>query len=234
MGRGRFAEIQDGLLRVVHPQKRFYAGGSSSVRGFAENRLGPRVLTTAPSALLGYPTPDASGPVCTPESVVTRTCDPEPLGDSDFFSQPVGGTVLAEASLELRFPLLVSSLQGVGFVDVGQVWADRSEVRLDGLEISPGVGIRYLSPIGPIRVDVGYRSRGAELLPVATQGLRPYVEGRDDPQARLAVPWAGGGTEVLDWIATDEVAFLSQGATYGGSNRFLSRLQLHFSIGQAF
>ena len=29
---------------VVHPQKRFYAGGANSVRGFAQSRLGPRVL----------------------------------------------------------------------------------------------------------------------------------------------------------------------------------------------
>jgi outer membrane protein assembly factor BamA len=30
---------------VLHPSKRFYAGGSQSVRGFGENQLGPRILT---------------------------------------------------------------------------------------------------------------------------------------------------------------------------------------------
>src|SRR5207253_623272 len=30
---------------ILHPRKRFYAGGSTSVRGFGENQLGPRILT---------------------------------------------------------------------------------------------------------------------------------------------------------------------------------------------
>ncbi|MDQ3951323.1 MAG: BamA/TamA family outer membrane protein, partial [Gemmatimonadota bacterium] len=38
-------------LSVVHPRKRFYAGGSQSVRGFGENMLGPRVLTVDPDSL---------------------------------------------------------------------------------------------------------------------------------------------------------------------------------------
>ena len=37
--------------RVVHPRKKFYAGGSQSVRGFGERQLGPRVLTVSPTAL---------------------------------------------------------------------------------------------------------------------------------------------------------------------------------------
>ena len=32
---------------VLHPRKRFYAGGSQSVRGYGENQLGPRILTAA-------------------------------------------------------------------------------------------------------------------------------------------------------------------------------------------
>lgn len=230
VGRGRFADVDDGRLRVVHPQKRFFSGGANSVRGFAENRLGPRVLTTEVSNLLAYPDPDAAGPVCTPESVLDGSCDPDPLRDGVFFSQPVGGTALLEANAEVRFPFLTPSLQGVGFVDVGQVWSDRSAVDLGELEAAPGVGLRYLSPIGPVRVDVAYRFRGAEVLPVATRGLRPCDEG----EACLVVPWAGGETRELPWIATDDVAFLSRGAEVGGGGSFWSRLQLHISIGQAF
>ncbi len=234
VGRGRFAGVEDGLLRVVHPQKRFFSGGANSVRGFAENRLGPRVLFTEVESLLRYQSPGDSGPVCTPESVVDATCDPDPLDDGDFSSQPVGGTVRFEANAEVRFPILTSTIQGVGFVDVGQVWADRSEVRFDQLEVTPGLGLRYLTPIGPVRVDVAYRMRGAEVLPVSTAGLRRFVPGTDDEGDRIIVDWAGGETRTLDWLRTDDVSFLSQGATIGGSGSFWSHLQLHISIGQAF
>ena len=138
--------------------------------------------------------------------------------------------------MKVRFPLIASSLQGVGFVDVGQIWADRSDFDLGDLEVTPGVGIRYLSPIGPIRLDLGLRSSAEQVLPVATRGLRAYLEGTDDPASRLTVPWAGGDSRTLDWIGTDEVAFLPSGATFGGSGSLFSfsRLQLHISIGQAF
>jgi outer membrane protein insertion porin family/translocation and assembly module TamA len=234
VGRGRFADIEDGVLRVVHPQKRFYSGGASSVRGFAENRLGPTVLTTPVEDLLGYAEPTASSPVCVPEDVLGGTCDPEGLDDGAFISQPVGGTVLFEANAEVRFPLLTGSLQGVGFVDLGQVWFDREEVGFGSIEVTPGFGVRYLSPIGPVRLDLGLRPGGEQLLPVATNGLRPYREGVDDEGARLRVPWADGTTEVLDWIGTDEVRFLSSPATFSLSERWYQRLQLHISIGQAF
>lgn len=234
VGSGRFADVRDGRLRVVHPQKRFYSGGANSVRGFAENRLGPRVLTAEVQSLLGYPTPEAGGPVCVPAEILDATCDPGVLGDDAFFPQPVGGTVRFGANAEVRFPFLSPALQGVGFVDLGQVWPDRSRVRFDGLEVTPGLGVRYLSPIGPIRVDVAYRSQGARVLPVATQGLRPFREGIDPETLRLQVPWAGGTTERLDWVRTNDVTFLSQGTAYGGSSGFFSHLQLHISIGQAF
>lgn len=233
VGRGRFAGVEDGRLRVVHPQKRFFSGGANSVRGFAENRLGPRVLFTEVENLLGYSSPDAPGPVCTPESVVDATCDPDPLDDGEFTSQPVGGTVRFEANAEVRFAI-ASTVQGVGFVDVGQVWADRSQVRFDELEVTPGLGMRYLTPIGPIRVDVAYRWRGDEVLPVSTTGLRRFIPGTDDEGDRIVVDWAGEGTQTLDWLRTDDVSFLARGATIGPSGSFWSHLQLHISIGQAF
>lgn len=232
VGQGRFADADEDRFQVVHPQKRFFSGGANSVRGFAENRLGPRVLTTDVQTLLGYATPGAEGPVCTPEEVVDRSCDPNGLPDDAFGSQPIGGTVLFEANAELRFPIL-SSLQGVSFVDVGQVWAGRDAVRFDDLEVSPGLGVRYLSPIGPVRVDVAYRFRGSEVLPVATEGLRRWVPGESE-SLRLTVPWADGQSQTLDWVTTDEVTFLASGAGVGGSTDFWSRLQLHISIGQAF
>jgi outer membrane protein insertion porin family/translocation and assembly module TamA len=234
VGQGRFAGLEDGRLRVVHPQKRFFSGGANSVRGFAENRLGPRVLFTNVESLLGYQAPTDEAPVCTPESVLEATCDPDPLRDGDFVSQPVGGTVRMEANAEVRFPILAASIQGVAFVDVGQVWADRSEVRFDELEVTPGLGLRYLTPIGPVRVDVAYRFGGQEVLPVSTRGLRRFVSGADNEADRITVAWADGESRTLDWLKTDDVSFLSRGASIGRTGSFWSHLQLHISIGQAF
>ncbi|MGD2071620.1 MAG: BamA/TamA family outer membrane protein, partial [Gemmatimonadota bacterium] len=79
---------------VVHPQKRFYAGGASSVRGFAQNRLGPRVLTSDVENFLDYRAVgfDTIPPVCTPEAVADRTCDPGELADGAFFPRATGGS----------------------------------------------------------------------------------------------------------------------------------------------
>ena len=139
-----------------------------------------------------------------------------------------------EANAEVRFPILAASIQGVAFVDVGQVWAERSEVRFDELEVTPGLGLRYLTPIGPVRVDVAYRFGGEEVLPVSTRGLRRFVSGSDNEADRITVAWADGESRTLDWLKTDDVSFLSRGATIGRTGSFWSHLQLHISIGQAF
>src|ERR1700686_3418711 len=67
---------------VLHPRKRFYAGGSHSVRGFGENQLGPRVLTIPVTTLQAQ---DSSNVACTSGTDVT-TCNPNAgtLRDRDF------------------------------------------------------------------------------------------------------------------------------------------------------
>ena len=66
IGAGKFSLLTGSSSgkEVVHPQKRFFAGGSNSVRGYAQNRLGPKVLTVSVARLL---VPDSVGgtPVCT-------------------------------------------------------------------------------------------------------------------------------------------------------------------------
>lgn len=95
--------------------KRFYSGGSNSVRGFEFQKLGPL--------------------------------------DED--EDPIGGTSLLEASLEWRFPIY-KKLGGVAFTDAGQVALEPYTWRVDDLFYSAGLGARYGTPIGPIRVDFGY------------------------------------------------------------------------------
>ncbi|MFN2431641.1 MAG: outer membrane protein assembly factor BamA [Gemmatimonadota bacterium] len=74
---------------------------------------------------------------------------------------PVGGEALLEASAELRFPLF-GNFRGVAFVDAGNVWIDPGDVSLSDLRYTPGVGLRYDTPVGPVRVDMGVKTRGAD------------------------------------------------------------------------
>ena len=93
---------------VLHPRKRFYAGGSHSVRGFGENQLGPRVLTVPIGNLQRN---DSLNVACTSGTDVT-TCDPAVLKDRDFEPRPLGGNFVVEGSVEARFPGLAGPLWG--------------------------------------------------------------------------------------------------------------------------
>ena len=48
-------------------------------------------------------------------------------------------------------------LQGVGFVDTGNVFAHASDIDLGQLRTAVGFGVRYKSPVGPIRFDMGFK-----------------------------------------------------------------------------
>jgi outer membrane protein insertion porin family len=100
---------QDGFVPM---EERFYAGGSTSVRGWGRYMLGP-------------------------------------LDDA---GQPLGGKSLLEGSLECRFPI-GGILGGVLFVDYGNVWQASFDYRINELRYSAGVGARFETAIGPIRLD---------------------------------------------------------------------------------
>jgi outer membrane protein assembly factor BamA len=225
---GRFEQAlgRDPESDIVHPQKRFYGGGANSVRGFAQGRLGPGVLTPRDVRLLLDPQ-TTGGAGCAPESIVDLTCDASPLGDGGFIQRPTGGTRVLEGNLELRFPL-ASGFEAATFADFGQVWGPDEAVSLGDLEVTPGVGIRYLSPIGPLRFDLAYQFRGGQELSVVTNQLRPF-----DPLVDEA-PLMVDGQEV-PWVATETLAVLTPTVLFDDSPALsLRRLQLHISIGQAF
>jgi outer membrane protein insertion porin family len=67
---------------------------------------------------------------------------------------PIGGLTLFQATSELRMPIW-GKLGGVLFVDAGNVWADPWSAKLGDLRYDAGPGLRYLTPIGPLRFDVG-------------------------------------------------------------------------------
>jgi outer membrane protein assembly factor BamA len=106
-------------VKDLPQSERFYAGGDTTVRGFALDRLGD-----------------------------TDTID------QDGF--PLGGDAVVIFNGELRFPV-TRSLGGVVFVDAGNVFARVSQLDLSRIRATSGFGIRYKSPIGPLRIDLGFK-----------------------------------------------------------------------------
>jgi outer membrane protein assembly factor BamA len=204
---------------ILHPRKRFYAGGSESVRGYGENQLGPRVLTFDPGKVLDIRVSsdkkDTLPPLCTRDELVTGSCDEATtLPSSDFEPRPVGGSTLVEGSVEYRFGLW-RALDMALFVDAAVVGeGDVSTLTRGTSAITPGFGFRYTTPVGPIRIDLGIKPRLAENLPIVTEVI-------DDDGVRRIVP-------------------LQQKKAYdpledsNGWRKVLDRLTLHLSIGQAF
>lgn len=229
VGDGVFSEIvrpgESGT--VVHPQKRFFAGGANSVRGFSQGRLGPRVLVADPVALLSPIDAERTGAGCIPEGGrIDESCDANALADRAFDPRPTGGTRVLEANAEVRFPM-GSWLEGVAFTDVGQAWGPGQAVGLDDLEFTPGLGLRFPSPVGPIRVDVAYRFRESENLLVVTRQIRPYQMGVDDEDDQLTLL---DGSKI-PYLLTNDLSELDLRVLFGDTE---SRIQLHVSIGQAF
>jgi outer membrane protein insertion porin family/translocation and assembly module TamA len=221
------AGISDTLGGILHPRKRFYAGGSQSVRGYGENQLGPRILTVPASRLATISGCDSTAGFlgCNPNGL--RPPDPtqpgatgERLPDRDFTPRALGGTTLIEGSVEYRFPVW-KQLDGAVFVDGAVVGESSLADATKGTgAITPGFGVRYQSPVGPIRVDVGFNPHLAEALDVVTEvtnanGQRQLVRVlRTDPGTGKLVP--------------------SQRTYNSDRASFLDRLTLHLSIGQAF
>ncbi len=182
---------------IIHPSKRFFAGGSQSVRGLGQNLLGPRVLVAdqledCPNEFL--------------EPCVARLAAEDP---GAFVQRPNGGNAAFEVALELRQRL--SARWGfVLFVDGGNVWEDLSTLRAPIW--TPGAGIRFVSPIGPLRLDVGYDPTGPTELPVVVSLENGRLLELRDPV-------------VFDPFGYDSPSLLRE---------VLRRLQIHFSIGEAF
>jgi outer membrane protein assembly complex protein YaeT len=115
------------FTREIPLPERFFSGGSNSHRGFSINQAGPRDPVT------GF---------------------------------PVGGNGLLLNSVELRFPVRGENLGGVLFHDAGNVFSKPQNFNLrlkqrtiqdfDYLVNAVGFGIRYRTPVGPIRFDVAY------------------------------------------------------------------------------
>jgi outer membrane protein assembly factor BamA len=182
------------------PERRFYAGGPNSVRGFPINGLGAQTYVMREEDYNRIVL-DENGRL---EDVSTRTF-------------PLGGTQVVVGTLELRgpSPLLPQYLRLAAFVDAGQVWAPgldeaSAPVSLSGgnLVITPGFGLRIATPVGPIRLDLGYNAYDLR------EG--PLYMALEDEEGRL--------TDLVLW----EAGFRPE------QNTLLDRFQLHIAVGQAF
>jgi outer membrane protein insertion porin family/translocation and assembly module TamA len=81
------------------------------------------------------------------------------------FGLPIGGHSMLEGSSEIRLPLF-GKVGAVVFLDYGNVWRDAWDVDFGDLRYAAGPGLRYLTPVGPARIDFGYQLNPMENLRV--------------------------------------------------------------------
>jgi len=87
-----------------------------------------------------------------------RGYDGGSLGPRDAVGDPLGGTRRLNGSVEALLPLPGAdrTLRALAFVDAGQVWGADQQVRFGDLRYSAGVGIAWISPIGPLKLSYAY------------------------------------------------------------------------------
>ena len=132
----------------------------------------------------------------------------------------MGGTSLLEGSVEFRVPF-ARKMEWAAFLDGGIIGGSRlqnlsnfREIVHGTAAITPGVGFRYKSAVGPIRIDLGYN-------PKRTQELTVVTTSTDSTGRQILVPlnatrrYTNGGTSRGFWALFNQVV-------------------LHLSIGQAY
>lgn len=106
---------------------RFYLGGTNSVRGWYRQQLGPKRARTDSAGFVRY--------------------------------VPLGGRAMFGFNVEIRQDLnfFIDGLGMAVFLDGGQVWKRIHALNTRPIQFGAGGGLRYQSPIGPVRIDIGYK-----------------------------------------------------------------------------
>ena len=121
----------------------FYSGGPATNRGYPLRGIGPYDL---------IPFLSPAG-----QSISASGCNPNDAS----CSLPTGGRSLWEASGELRY-IITGPFSVAGFCDMADVSPFSLDLRFDRPHLSCGAGGRYDTPVGPIRLDIGYRVPGLQ------------------------------------------------------------------------
>ncbi|HXC52645.1 MAG TPA: outer membrane protein assembly factor BamA [Candidatus Limnocylindrales bacterium] len=107
--------------------ERYFPGGINTVRGFQSRTLGPR----------------------------EDFCD-HPNG-VECRSSEIGGSSQLIVNNEIIFPIIPDAgVKGVVFFDAGNAWKHDEGIDLGDLRLATGVGLRWLSPFGPLRIEIGF------------------------------------------------------------------------------
>jgi outer membrane protein insertion porin family/translocation and assembly module TamA len=124
-----------------------FAGGPNSDRGYPLRGIGPH--ENVPFESIG--------------GISTASCNANAMPNADRCLVPVGGLTSWEASLELRF-LISGPVSMAVFTDSADVAPKLATIRLSRPHLSSGLGVRYDTPVGPIRLDIGYRLPGVQII----------------------------------------------------------------------
>ncbi|MGD0676929.1 MAG: POTRA domain-containing protein [Polyangiaceae bacterium] len=129
----------------------FFSGGPATNRGYP-------ILGVAPHGVVPFLNP------ATASQQVYFSCDPtqKSFNATQCFL-PVGGFTLWELQNELRTNIS-GPLSGAAFCDMGDVSPNEVDLRFKYLHLSCGLGAAYNTPVGPIRVDIGYRIQPLQVL----------------------------------------------------------------------
>jgi outer membrane protein insertion porin family len=130
--------------KLIPITERFFSGGSTTLRGYNFELAGPR------NCLQVVPDPNDA------TKKIVKDCRNTPTapGSNPIF-QLVGGDALIIANAEIRQPVY-RQISLVGFYDLGNVFLKLDDIALKNFTHSVGIGIRIKTPLGPLRLDLGY------------------------------------------------------------------------------
>ena len=143
--------------KLIPITERFFSGGSTTLRGYNFELAGPR------NCLQVVPDPNDA------TKKIVQDCQNQATapGSNPIF-QLAGGNALVIANAEIRQPVY-RQISLVGFYDLGNVFATLGDIAPKNFTHSIGLGLRVKTPLGPLRLDLGYLASD----PYNGTGLRP-------------------------------------------------------------
>lgn len=210
----------------IPPQERLYAGGPTTVRGFNQNELGSAIYIANGFDVVIEPAGAAKDTFFRTGSA-TRYRRTVPLGGNSL--------IVANAELRLRSPVLSDVLQLTLFTDAGDVWnrGQSGVFRNFQIKVTPGVQIGAFTPVGPVRVVLGYNPYRKPAGPIYFESNRQQGGGLPCVSPGNTIPVHNRPTPDGDILVQDEAPC---GATFrpAAETSFRSKLTLSLAIGQAF